>query len=151
MSLEEEIRKNTASNEKLAAELAKNTEMLAAITGKTAGSTGRSSSRTADKDDKSEKDEKPAGRRGPGRPPKEKAKTSTEMAEIARKFAEAAQDDEDEFRARRKFLTSLADEFKVEKFSAIADPKDQADAIEALKKYEDDDGGDGEGEGEGDY
>lgn len=143
MSLEEEIRKNTASNEKLAAELAKNTEMLAALSGKTAGSAGRASSRTADKD------EKPAGRRGPGRPPKERAKTSTEMAEIARKFAEAAQDDEDEFRARRKFLTSLADEFKVEKFSAIADPKDQADAIEALKKYEDDDG-DGEGEG-GDY
>lgn len=130
--------------EDILAALKENTATLKALSGKTATSAEKPASKaTADKGD-----EKPAAPRG--RPAKPKALSATEMGDKAREFCEAAQDDEDEFRARRKLVGKLADKFGAEKFSAIKDVEDQNAALAALKEYLESEG-DGDGDGDEAY
>lgn len=128
--------------EDILAALKENTATLKSLSGKTAAATAPKA--TAAKTAEAPSEEK----RGRGRPPKPKAMTPTQMGEKAREFCEAAGDDEDEFKARRKLVSSLAAEFKVAKFSEIGGD-DQAEALAALEKFlEEGDGGD---EGDADY
>ena len=89
-------------------------------------------------------DDKPADKpgRGPGRPPK--AKSASDMADAAKKFAESAEDREDEFQDRRAFLAEVAEKFGASKFSAISDAKDQAAALAMLEEWQPEDGGKGD-------
>lgn len=139
--------------EEILAAIKENTATLKALSGKTA-ETAKLETKPAAKSEtkpatKPAAEEEP--KRGRGRPPKEKSLSVTEMAEKAREFAEAAEDDEDEFKARRKFLSEQAKEFGAAKFSEIKGD-DQAKALKALADYEDgEDEGEGDGEGEADY
>ena len=126
----------------LTAALQENTATLRALSGNTkaAAATPRKAEDTpADKSaDKSA--DKPG--RGPGRPPK--AKSASDMADAAKKFAESAEDREDEFQDRRAFLAEVAEKFGASKFSAISDAKDQAAALAMLEEWQPEDGGEGD-------
>ena len=130
--------------EDILAALKENTATLKALSGKTADA-AKSESKPASKPAATKDEPEDEPKRGRGRPAKAKSLSATEMAEKAREFAEAAQDDEDDFKARRKFLTKQAEEFGVAKFSEIKGD-DQAKVLKALADY--DEGDDEEGEGE---
>lgn len=140
--------------EELTAALKENSALLKTLSGKTAGAaaadTKPASKTTTKPATKAEEEEAP--KRGRGRPPKDKTLSVTEMAEKARAFAEAANDDEDDFKERRALLTKLAKKYGVGKFSEIKG-EDQAPALAALKEYEEGEAEDenGDDEGEGDY
>ena len=126
----------------LTAALQENTATLRALSGNTkaAVSTPRKSEdKPADKPADKAAD-KPG--RGPGRPPK--AKSASDMADAAKKFAESAEDREDEFQDRRAFLAEVAEKFGASKFSAISDAKDQAAALAMLEEWQPEDGGEGD-------
>lgn len=135
----------------LAAALRENTATLKALTKGTTAAAGSSESKpaaskaaTPAKAAAAPTEEAPKKR---GRPAAKKSLTTTEMAEKARLFCEAADTDEDEFKARRGFVKEIATEFGVEKFSAITGD-DQEAALQRLAEYEaDDDGEDGGEEG----
>ena len=137
--------------EKILAALEENTATLKALSGKTAAAAGKSettaNAKPASKPAVKDEDEDDKPKRGPGRPPKAKVLTPTEMGEKAREFAESAGDDEDDFKARRKHLVKIAEKFGADKFSAIKGD-DQKAALKMLEDYENGDEGDEEA---GDY
>lgn len=128
--------------EELIAALKENTATLKALSGKTAAAAGGAESKSAST--KTPAEDGGEEKRGRGRPPKAKALSVTEMAEKAREFCEAAGEDEDDFKDRRKFVSKLAEKFGAIKFSDIKGD-DQKEAIEALADFAaaggDDDGG----------
>ena len=130
----------------LTAALQENTATLRALSGNTkaaAATPRKSDDKPADKPaDKSADKSADKPGRGPGRPPK--AKSASDMADAAKKFAESAEDREDEFQDRRTFLAEVAEKFGASKFSAISDAKDQAAALAMLEEWQPEDGGKGD-------
>lgn len=122
----------------LTAALQENTATLRALSGNTKAAA--STPRKPDDKPADKAADKPA--RGPGRPPK--AKSAADMADSAKKFAESAEDREDEFQDRRAFLAEVAEKFGASKFSAISDAKDQAAALAMLEEWQPEDGGEGD-------
>ena len=137
MSLEEALAANTAA-------LKENTAVLKALSGKTAEAAGSKTTERAAGSASKTKDEGEEPKRGRGRPPKAKTLSATEMGEKAREFCESAGDDEDEFKERRALCTKLAKKFGASKVSEIAGADDQTEALEALREFAEDGGGDGD-------